>query len=103
MRWYESNLELKELLNFIQTLDDDDKATVANHLLQILVNECGINLDKEISEISKKSYSYARWYDQLFDLSTAMEFLKNLPTNQQDFVVKRFMSEIIMSYLKEEI
>ena len=63
MRWYEDNTELTELLNFIQTLSDEDKFTVANHLLQILVNECGVDLDNEISNITGKIYSYSRWYD----------------------------------------
>lgn len=79
------------------------KWTVANHLLQILINECGVNLDDEISQIANKPYSYTRWYDSYVDLSTSMEFLKNLPKNKQDYVVKRFMSEIFMSYLKKEI
>lgn len=103
MRWYEDNLELTELLDFIQTLDGDDKIVLANHFLQILVNEGDVDLDKEISELSDKSYSYSRWYDNIVDLSTSMEFLKNLPKNKQDFIVKRFVSDIIMSYLKEEI
>ncbi|MBR2525037.1 hypothetical protein IKE67_01085 [bacterium] len=103
MRWYENNLELSELLSFIETLEYDDKVTVANHLLQILICECGIDLDKEISEISGKNYSYSRWYDNFADLSTSMEFLKNLPKSKQDYAVKRFMSEIIMSYLTKEL
>ena len=102
-RWYEKNPELSELINFVQTLDEDDRVTVAQHLLQILVYECGIDLDVEFSKISLKNYSYNRWYDEIFDLSSALELLKNLPENKQEYVVKRFFSEIIMSYAKKEL
>ncbi|MBR1943757.1 hypothetical protein IJ843_08495 [bacterium] len=102
-RWYEKNPELSELIAFVQTLDEDDRVTVAQHLLQILVNECGIDLDVEFSKISLKNYSYNRWYDEIFDLSSALELLKNLPENKQEYVIKRFLSEIIMSYAKKEL
>lgn len=103
MRWYEKNPELSELLNFLQSLDYDDRVIVTQHLLQIVIMECGINLDSEISAISEKKYSYKRWYDDNFDLSASLEFMKNLPKSKQDYVVRRFLSEIIMSYAKKEI
>ncbi len=103
MRWYEKNPELSEILNFIQTLDSEDRDVIAKHLLQIVVNECNIDLDEEISQISEKKYAYKRWYDGNMDLSTSLEFMKNLSKFQQDYVVKRFLSEIIMSYAKKEI
>ena len=84
-------------------LDDEDKDYLSKHLLHIVINECDVDLDSEISKIYNKNYSYKRWYDEVFDLSTAMEILKNLPENKQDYVVKRFLSEIIMSYAKKEL
>lgn len=102
MRWYENNLNLTEILSFIENLSEDDRITVAKHLLQIVIMECNIDLDSEISKISKNDYSYNRWYDNIFDLSSAMEFMKNLPKNKQDYVAKRFVDEIYMSYLKKE-
>lgn len=103
MRWYEKNPELSELLNFVMSLNAKDKDYLSKHLLHIVINECNVNLDNEISKISNNNYSYQRWYDEVFDLSTAMEILKNLPKNKQDYVVKRFLSEIIMSYAKKEL
>ena len=102
-RWYEKNPDLTELINFIQSLDVEKQNIIAQHLLQILINECGIDLDKEISAISTKNYSYNRWYDKNYDISTALELLKNLSEVKQQFVVKRIVTEIIMSYTKEEI
>lgn len=103
MRWYEQNIELSEVLNFIQSLSDDDKLTVAKYLLQIVINECNIDFDKEISKSADVDYSYNRWYDEILDLSSAMEFLKNLPKNKQDYVVNRFISDIVIAYAKKEI
>ncbi len=103
MRWYEQNSELNELLNFIETIENDNKTTVAHHLLQILINECDINLDNEINKLSKNNYSYNRWYDDVADLSTSLELLKQLPSGKQEYVVKRLLSEIIMSYTKKEL
>ncbi len=103
MRWYENNNELSELLNFVESLNEDDKIVISQHLLQIVVNECNINIDNELSKFSRNDYSYQRWYDEVLDLSTSLEILKNLPDAQKDYVVKRFLSEIVMSYAKEEL
>ena len=102
-RWYEEDTDLKELVSFIEALDSDNRVVVASHLLQILVNECGIDLDKEFSEISQKDYSYNRWYDDDIDLSTSLELIKSLSENKKGYVVKRFLSEIVMAYAKEEM
>lgn len=102
-RWYEKNPNLAELINFIQSLTDEEKEIVGQHLLQILINECNIDLDKEFSEISTNDYSYNRWYDKNYDISSALELLKNLPEIKQQFVVKRIITEVIMSYAKKEI
>lgn len=102
-RWYEKNPDLNEVVNFIQSIDYEDRVVVAQHLLQILVNECHIDLDEELSRISKNNYSYNRWYDQNGDLSTAFELMKNLPTDLQDYVVNRFLTEIVLLFVKKEI
>lgn len=102
-RWYEQNPDLNEVVNFIQSLDFDDRVVVAKYLLQILISECNINIDEELSKISTHDYSYNRWYDDNFDLSTAFELLKNLSKVEQDFVVSRFLSEIVMSFVKKEL
>lgn len=102
-RWYEQNPDLNEVVNFIQSLDFDDRVVVAKYLLQILISECNINIDEELSKISTHDYSYNRWYDDNFDLSTAFELLKKLSKVEQDFVVSRFLSEIVMSFVKKEL
>lgn len=103
MRWYEENSKLTELLNFVKTLDKEDCETVANHLLQILITECNVNLDKELSNAFNSEHPYKRWYDRNLDLSASMEILKNIPKEEQDYVVERFLSEIILSYAKKEL
>lgn len=103
MRWYEQNHELSEMLNFVESLNDEEKSVAAKSLLNILITECGINLDLEISDIASKNYSYKRWYDDIYDLSSAMEFLKSLPEHKQQYVIKRLLSEVVMSYVKKEL
>ena len=103
MRWYEQNPELSEILNFVESLNEAERNSVSQSLLHILITECSINLDSEISDIADKKYSYNRWYDDIYDLSSAMEFLKGLPQNKQQYVVKRFLSEVLMSYVKKEL
>lgn len=102
-RWYEQSPNLNEAIDFIQSLDNDKRDFVVQHLLQILVNECNIDLDKEFSKFSGNNYSYKRWYDENFELSDALELLKNLPENKQNFVVDRFLSEVVMSFVKKEL
>lgn len=102
-RWYENNTDLNEVIIFIQSLDEDDRVVVAQHLLQILVNECEIDIDEELSKFSKNNYTYQRWYDECFDLSTAFELLKNLSKEKQEYVAGRFLTEIVMSFAKREL
>ena len=102
-RWYEENYDLAEVIEFIQSLSDKDKAIIGQHLIQILINEGNIDLDSEFSKTSGKNYSYSRWYDKNFDISSALELLKTLPDIKQQFIVKRIITEIIMSYAKKEL
>ena len=101
-RWYEQDIELNEVVNFIQTLDEEDRFVVAHHLLQIIINECDINIDEELSKFANKDYSFKRWYDKNRDLFSAFELLKDLPKKSQVYVVKRFLTSIIMSFAKKE-
>lgn len=102
-RWYEKNPDLNEAVVFIQSLNDEDKSVVAYHLLQILVNECDINIDEQFSKFSNNNYSYRRWYDENRELSTAFELLKDLSEEKQEYVINRFLSEIVMSFVKKEL
>ena len=102
-RWYEKNPDLLELVTFMENLESEEQNFVANHILQILVNECGINLDEELSKFSKNNYSYKRWYDEDVCVSNMFELLKSLSDEMQNYVVKRALVEIIMAYAKKEL
>ena len=102
-RWYESNKNLNEIIQFIELLEENKQKIVGQHLLQILFNECNINLDEELDDIFKKKYLYNREYDKNYDISTCLEILKKLSKDKQDFVINRITTEILMSFVKEEI
>lgn len=102
-RWYEHYPEVVELMAFIQSLEPEKQVFISQQLLQILINECGLNLDKELTRISKNDYTYERWYDQDYGLSASFELMKKLPEAKRNFVVRRLLSEIVMGFAKKEI
>lgn len=102
-RWYEKYPEIKELIAFIRTLEREQQIFITQQMLQILINECDMDLDSELTRISKNNYTYKRWYDEDYGLSSAFELLKDLPDIKRNFVIRRILSEIVMGFAKKEI
>ena len=102
-RWYESHPEILELMAFIRTLEREKQVFISQQLSQILINECEMNLDHELTRISKNKYTYRRWYDKDYGLSASFELLKDLPDIKRNFVIRRLLSEIVMGFAKKEI
>lgn len=102
-RWYEGHPEVTELMAFIQTLEREKQVFISQQLLQILINECGMNLDHELTRISQNKYTYKRWYDKDYGLSASFELMKDLPDIKRNFVIRRLLSEIVMGFAKKEI
>lgn len=102
-RWYEAHPEIKELMAFIRTLEREKQIFITQQMIQILINECEIDLDSELTRISRNTYTYKRWYDKDYGLSASFELLKDLPDVKRNFVVRRLLSEIIMGFAKKEI
>ena len=102
-RWYERYPEVVELMAFIQSLEPDKQVFISQQLLQILINECNMNLDRELTRISKNNYTYERWYDKDYGLSASFELMKDLPDIKRNFVIRRLLSEIVMGFAKKEI
>ena len=78
-RWYENHPEIKELMSFIRTLEREKQIFITQQMLQILINECDMDLDSELTRISKNNYTYKRWYDKDPILKEALELLRLSP------------------------
>ena len=102
-RWYEKHPEIKELMAFIRTLEREQQIFITQQMLQILINECDMDLDSELTRISRNNYTYKRWYDADYGLSASFELLKDLPDIKRNFVVRRVLAEIVMGFAKKEI
>lgn len=104
VRWYDNNPNLKQVFDFIQDLDKPFKDAIANDIIQILVNDFGLDMDEKINMISKDyTFNCKRWYDNNIDLFSAFEIIKSLPENMQNEVVKKIVETIMHIYLGEEI
>lgn len=101
IRWYDKNPELSEIFEFIRGLDESMQAQIAQDILQILLNEFGLNLDEKINEISK-SYDFQckRWYDNNIDFYTSFAIIKSLPDELKSEVVKRIVESVMLTYLE---
>ena len=82
-RWYENHPEIKELMSFIRTLEREKQIFITQQMLQILINECDMDLDSELTRISNINYTYKRWYDKDRELADAFQYLKIMPFELQ--------------------
>ncbi len=103
-RWYDKNPDLKDVFDFIETLNEEIQAQIAQDILQIMISEFGANFDARINEITQNSnYKFSRWYDKNLDLYTSFEMLKELPKHLQDEMVKKIIDSILFIYTERNL
>lgn len=99
VRWYDKDANLQAVFEFIQGLDLPVQNEMAKDILQILVKELGIDLDKQINNIQKNyNYECRRWYDNNVDLFSSFELIKNLPDEMKQEVVKKIIESALVMY-----
>ncbi len=99
VRWYDKNPLIKEVFNFIQKLDSPAQIEIAQDIIQILMNDINIDLDKEINEVNKYAdYECKRWYDENPDLHSAFEIIKKLPDIYQKTVMNKIIESALLMY-----
>lgn len=101
-RWYDKNSYLKDVFSFIEMSDTSVQEKIAEEIIQILINDFNLDLDKEINNISR-SYTYkcSRWYDNNINLFSSFEIIKNLPDKKKNEVVKKIIETIFFVFLEE--
>ena len=103
IRWYDKNPDLKEVFEFIQGLDSSVQKEIAKDIIQILMNNFGLNLDAQINDICKNyNYDCKRWYDENIDLFTSFEIIKSLPQETQDKVIKQIINSLLLMHLNNQ-
>lgn len=103
IRWYDKNPELREVFDFIESLNDPYKGQIAYDILQILMNDFDLDLDDKINEISKNyTFKCKRWYDENENLFTCFEIIKGLSKEVQDKVIRKIIQTAMFMYLEEE-
>ena len=104
VRWYDKNPKLKELMEFIENLDQQRQAQIARDILCSLMCDYGLDLDDKINEIYEQyNYKCNRWYDQNPDLFTSVAIIREFPQDLQDEVVDNTIKTIVEIYIEEGI
>lgn len=102
VRWYDKNPELKEVFEFIQSLDKEHQKTIASDIIQILASDFGLDMDEKINTIVKQyDFDCQRWYDEDINLFSSFEIIKGLSKEMQTKVVKKIIETILFIYYKE--
>ena len=95
VRWYDKDPELKKLVAYIETLDSENQAIIAQDLIQILMQEGIGDVARHIAYLSEeRQHTYSRWYDMNLDLSSAMEIMKVLDDEQRFRVVQKITESL---------
>lgn len=104
VRWYDKNQDLKDVFEFIEGLDEDIQAQIAQDILQILMSEFGINLDSRINTVTQNcTYNYKRWYDDNRELFTSFEIVKEFPEQLKEEVAKKIVDSIVYIYAEGKL
>ena len=102
VRWYDKDPELKEVFEFIQGLDNVSQEAIAQDIIQILMNDFSLDLDREINQISENyNYNCKRWYDKNIDLFTSFEIIKNLPEKMKKQVIIKIIETALLIYIEQ--
>lgn len=102
LRWYDKDLRLQAIFDFIQGFDKKTQDEVAKDMIQILLNDLNLNQDESLNELARQcGYDYNRWYDRNVDLFTAFELIKKLPMELRNQVVKKVAETVLLMYFEE--
>jgi hypothetical protein len=103
IRWYDKNLNLKELFKFIEELDDFHQSKIAEDILQMLMCDFNLDLDTKINEITEKyDFDCKRWYDHNPDLFTSFAIIKDFSPHFQQEVIGKIVKSILHIYIEEK-
>lgn len=95
IRWYDQNPNLSEVFEIIQKLDTSVQSGVAQDIIQMLVSDFGLDLDKELNRIGKNyNYECKRWYDHNIDLFSSFEIIKNFSDELKNETVNKMLASI---------
>lgn len=99
IRWYDKNPLIKEVFEFIQKLEEPSQIEMAKDIIQILMNDMKIDLDKEINQANNDySYECKRWYDKNPDLHSSFEIIKKLPQMYQKEIMRKIIESALLMY-----
>lgn len=105
IRWYDKIPELKNFLEYLQAMPSEYQSLVAQDLMQILLKEGFVETSHSLDYLKvQKHYEYRRWYDENFELSSALEIIKDLPPQEQQsllFKIVESIYQIMMEYQNE--
>ena len=97
-RWYDTDPQLKMVLNFLEVAPDDLRSDVAMDIIQIVLHEEFTSTDEFIN-FARDNYigSSQRWYDIDDLIHTAVEMIKLL-NDQERAVVLSEAAQTIMYF-----
>lgn len=99
IRWYDKNPLLKEVFEFIQKLDTHAQIEIAKDILQILMSDSNIDIDKALNEINQeRPKNCNRWYDSNIDLHSSFAILKKLPDGYRKIILDRIIESALLMY-----
>ncbi len=103
IRWYDKNPNLKDVFEFIETLEKPKQDNIAQDILQILMNDFKLNLDEKINKINQDyNFETQRWYDKNIDLFTSFAIIKDFPQEVQNQIVQKIITSLLLTYFTEK-
>lgn len=103
IRWYDKNSDLKDIFDFLESLDTKAQKKVAKDIILILLNDFHLDVDEKLNKVHKNyTYQCKRWYDYNVDLFTSFEIIRDLSKKQQKLFVEKIVATLLQAILNGE-
>jgi len=93
-RWYDKNIYLKNLMNFLEHSCEQIQNDIAEDIIQIMAAK-EYDLDSFFCRIDSRTLDGKRWYDKNPNLQAAVEMLKYISENEKKELFNEILGSVI--------
>lgn len=97
-RWYDKDINLKALMQLLESLSDEEKLIITSDILQVLMMNYSPDTDNLIEELDGQYIPVRRrWYDKFETLHSAVEILRITDLQKRREIINEIFQTVLES------
>ncbi len=97
-RWYDKDINLKALMQLLESLSDEEKLIITSDILQVLMMNYSPDTDNLIEELDGQYIPIRRrWYDKFETLHSAVEILRITDLQKRREIINEIFQTVLES------